>query len=341
MPENDAPDPQGEKKPQAKRRRRPAPKKRAAAAPAPTDADEAASGPATPDPATAGATHAGDAADAPVQVTGEAVEEPTRSIAGPGQEPPAAAKPASGDATAVTRVLRPVRRALTSQRAPRLRRWLALGLVVMSVIALVVSALALWSDSLVFNTDKWVATVAPVAEDPAVRHAVSTFVADKTIEVADLQDRIADALPSDAAVLAVPLTRTLRDFLVQEIDKLLATEDRPGHLGGRQSLRPRAAHRGPAGREQIRLGRRERRHPQPAAADRGGAAAPRSPDTQAARQGRAASADRPEDRARADPHASAGRHRQGIAGRLRQGDAPPRAVRATRRSARSACCAPW
>jgi len=38
--------------------------------------------------------------------------------------------------------------------APRLRRWLALILVVMAVVGLVISALALWSDSLVFNTDK-------------------------------------------------------------------------------------------------------------------------------------------------------------------------------------------
>jgi hypothetical protein len=93
----------------------------------------------------------------------------------------------------------------------------------MAVVGLVISALALWSDSLVFNTDKWVATVAPVAKDPAVRHSVSTFVADKTIEVADLQNRIANALPSDAAVLAQPLTQTLRDFLIKEIDKFLAT----------------------------------------------------------------------------------------------------------------------
>jgi len=135
-----------------------------------------------------------------------------------------AAEPAGGGAvTAVTGALRPVKNVLTSQRAPRLRRWLALILVVMAVVGIVISALALWSDSLVFNTDKWVATVAPVAEDPAVRHSVSTFVADKTLEVADLQDRIAKALPSGAAVLARPLTQTLRDFLIKEIDTFLAT----------------------------------------------------------------------------------------------------------------------
>lgn len=130
---------------------------------------------------------------------------------------------ATGAVTAATGALRSVKNVLTSRRAPRSRRWLALMLVVMSVVGLVISALALWSDGLVFNSDRWVTTVAPVAEDPAVRHSVSTFVADKTLKVADLQDRIAGALPSDAAVLAQPLTKTLRDFLVKEIDKFLAT----------------------------------------------------------------------------------------------------------------------
>lgn len=194
MPDKEAPKSRGGKKPQGNRRPKAAPNKRAAATP-PADAAEPA--------------------DEATLVAAKPAEDVTVAAA----EPAAS----SGAATAVSGALRPVRNVLTSQRAPRLRRWLALLLVVMSVVGLVVSALALWSDGLVFNTDKWVATVAPVAEDPAVRHAVSTFVADKTLEVADLQDRIARALPSDAAVLAQPLTQVLRDFLIKEIDKFLAT----------------------------------------------------------------------------------------------------------------------
>lgn len=189
MPEKGAPKPRGGKKPQS-RRPKAAPKQREAAA-RPTDAAEATV--ATADPA----------------------EEATVAAAEPAG--------AGGAVSAVTSALRPVKNVLTSQRAPRLRRWLALILVITAVVGLVISALALWSGSLVFNTDKWVATVAPVAEDPAVRHSVSTFVADKTLEVADLQNRISNALPSDAAVLAQPLTQTLRDFLIKEIDRFLAT----------------------------------------------------------------------------------------------------------------------
>ena len=87
-----------------------------------------------------------------------------------------------------------------------------------------VSALALWSRSVVFDTDTYVRVVAPVAEDPAVREAVSEYVAAKAVQAADLNARIEDALPSDAKVLAPALTRSLQRFLVDEIDRFLGTE---------------------------------------------------------------------------------------------------------------------
>jgi|GEM_PF-1139847 len=152
------------------------------------------------------------------------------TAAEPAEAPPA---DAAGDtpvtavtaaASGVAGALAPVKNVLASKRAPRLRGWIALVLVVMSVIAVVVSILAVWSRDLVFDTDTYVNTVAPVAEDPKVRHAVSVFVADKAIEVTRLETRIEDALPSDAKVLAAPLTDELRRFVVDEIDTFLGTE---------------------------------------------------------------------------------------------------------------------
>ena len=93
-------------------------------------------------------------------------------------------------------------RALTSRRAPRIRTGVALFLVVVSVLAVLVSTLALWSRGIIFDTETYVKVVAPVAEDPEVRKAVSTYVAGKAVEAADLNTRIEDALPSDAKVLA-------------------------------------------------------------------------------------------------------------------------------------------
>ena len=109
-------------------------------------------------------------------------------------------------------------------RAPRLRTGVAAVLVVAAVLAVMLSALALWSRSIVLDTDAYVRVVTPVAEDPAVRTAVSEYVAAKAVQAADLNARVEDALPSDAKVLAPVLTRSLQGFLVDEIDRFLGTE---------------------------------------------------------------------------------------------------------------------
>ena len=67
----------------------------------------------------------------------------------------------------------PVTRALTSRRAPRLRTGVAAFLVVASVLAVLVSALALWTHGLVFDTDTYVGVVAPVLDDPEAREGAS------------------------------------------------------------------------------------------------------------------------------------------------------------------------
>lgn len=152
-----------------------------------------------------------------------AVEQPG-ALAATAPLPAESAERGPGRATAVTNALRPVGRVLASQRAPRVRSWLALILVVMAVLAVIVSVVALWSRDLVFNTDTYVKTVAPIADDPQVRHAVSVYVTDKAITATDLNQRIESALPSDAKILAAPLTSDLRRFLVDEIDKFLGTK---------------------------------------------------------------------------------------------------------------------
>lgn len=118
----------------------------------------------------------------------------------------------------------PVTRALTSRRAPRIRTGVAAFLVVASVLAVLVSALALWSHGLVFDTDTYVGVVAPVLDDPEARQAVGEYVAATAVRAVDLDARIEDALPSDAGVLAPALAGSLQSFLAGEIDRFLGTE---------------------------------------------------------------------------------------------------------------------
>ena len=189
--------------------------------------DEVAPGAGTaPDPQDAGA------APAPRKSSGGARKKnaasrqraPSTSVDEPEQtavtDAAAAGRP---DQTGVTRALAPVGRVLASRRAPRLRAGIALFLVVASVLAVLVSTLGLWSRGIIFDTDKYVKVVAPVAQDPQVRAAVSSYVATKAVEAADLNKRIESALPSSAKVLARALTRSLQRYLVDEIGKFLGT----------------------------------------------------------------------------------------------------------------------
>ncbi|HEX5641548.1 MAG TPA: hypothetical protein VFZ86_04310, partial [Thermoleophilia bacterium] len=117
-----------------------------------------------------------------------------------------------------------VTRALTSRRAPRLRTGVAAFLVAASVLAVLVSALALWTHGLVFDTDTYVGVVVPVLDDPDARKALGEYAASTAVRAVDLDARIEAALPSDAAVLAPALTSSLQAFLAGEIDRFLGTE---------------------------------------------------------------------------------------------------------------------
>jgi hypothetical protein len=109
------------------------------------------------------------------------------------------------------------------KRAPRIRAGVALFLVVASVLAVLVSTLALWSHGIIFDSETYVKVVAPVADDPDVRAALSTYIAGKAVQAADLDARIADALPPGAKVVAPALTRSLQSYLGDEIDGFLGT----------------------------------------------------------------------------------------------------------------------
>ncbi len=146
-------------------------------------------------------------------------KKPAGAAGGPAAGAPAARRAAAG----VTRALAPAGRVLTSRRAPRLRAGVATFLVIAAVVAVLVSTLGLWAHGVIFNTDNYVKVVAPVAQDPQVRAAVSTYVAARAVEAADLDKRIERALPSGAKVLAPALTRSLQRYLADEIDGFLGT----------------------------------------------------------------------------------------------------------------------
>ena len=105
----------------------------------------------------------------------------------------------------------------------RLRFWLAIVLVVLSVLAIIISCVAVWAHRTVFDTDTYVATVAPLIKDPQVQHDIATTITDQALTASDLQNRIANVLPDRAAFLAGPITVQIGDFMQKELQQFLAS----------------------------------------------------------------------------------------------------------------------
>ena len=111
------------------------------------------------------------------------------------------------------------------RQASALRRWSVATLVAIACIGIIGATVSTWTHTVIFNTDEFVSTVAePVGSDPEVTQRVAETVTAKAMEAGDVQNRITEALPPEAAFLAQPLTEQVQSFLTTKVNELLQTE---------------------------------------------------------------------------------------------------------------------
>jgi len=128
------------------------------------------------------------------------------------------------------RAERDAARAALDQRGRRaehraiVRRWFVGILVLLFAVLLPVTVVSAWVHRTVLNTDAYVATVAPIARDPAVTEAVSRQVTDQLYAALDPQKIIADALPPRASFLATPIANGAKDAVQQSVNSVLASD---------------------------------------------------------------------------------------------------------------------
>jgi hypothetical protein len=117
--------------------------------------------------------------------------------------------------------------------------WPAVASAVLLVLACILAPLAVvsvWSATQLSDTDQYVETVAPLADDPAVQQAVADDVTAAIVDALDIDQVTAEALevlaslenmpPRLAAVLpglAVPLNNGIESFTRDQVEALLAT----------------------------------------------------------------------------------------------------------------------
>src|SRR6476660_1572247 len=88
---------------------------------------------------------------------------------------------------------------------PRWRRVVGAFLLVVGCVLVPISLSAVWVRNTLLDTDQYVSTVGPLASDPEVQQALAARITTAVMTRADVAEKIADALPSSAAFLAVPI----------------------------------------------------------------------------------------------------------------------------------------
>ncbi|MEI8332906.1 MAG: hypothetical protein WCH74_03475 [Chloroflexota bacterium] len=113
------------------------------------------------------------------------------------------------------------KRSAASRSVRVLRRGLTWVLIVLVAVGVLGTTVAYWADQTLFNTDRFVATVAPIVTDPAVIESVSTDVSTSIVDQIGLQRVVDSVLPADLqgmgsiVVLGVQTTiqKAIADFM--------------------------------------------------------------------------------------------------------------------------------
>jgi hypothetical protein len=113
------------------------------------------------------------------------------------------------------------------QKRARLRRVFAVVFVVIAVLAASAMTPGIWARRTIYNTDRWVATVGPLASDPAVQEALARQLTVSVFTVLEIQTKVEAAIAERAPKLefiAGPITTSLQGFVQDQVQKIMASE---------------------------------------------------------------------------------------------------------------------
>jgi hypothetical protein len=100
------------------------------------------------------------------------------------------------------------------------------ALIVVSSLLVVLSTIAVGVELLLLNTDRWTATVGPLASDPTVQASVADAAATQTLNALDLHGRVA-SLPAPLQSVAAPIEAAVASFVDDQALKLMQSPQFP------------------------------------------------------------------------------------------------------------------
>jgi len=113
----------------------------------------------------------------------------------------------------------------TRQRASIWRTLLVGLLVLLGAAGLVAANHAVWLNRTVQNTDAWVATVGPLAQNEAVTTAVSGVIVHQVVQAIDVSKLISNFVPGPVAnLVAGPIVSNLETFASKYVNDFMQTD---------------------------------------------------------------------------------------------------------------------
>ena len=103
------------------------------------------------------------------------------------------------------------------------RRIISTLLAIVAAILVPISVLTVWTSQTVTNTDQYVATVAPLAQDPAIQAAVTNRITDEVYKAVDVPKLVNDVLPPRASQLSGPLSSAVKGFIHTTTSRVVAS----------------------------------------------------------------------------------------------------------------------
>jgi hypothetical protein len=109
-------------------------------------------------------------------------------------------------------------------KLPRWRRALVAILVIVSVVLVPIAGLTVWVRNLALNTDRYVDTVAPLAENEAITNQVANRLTARLFQEVNVEAEAKEALPERAQFLAGPLSTGVETFVRTAAQRVLASD---------------------------------------------------------------------------------------------------------------------
>ena len=113
------------------------------------------------------------------------------------------------------------------RKRARLRKVFAIVFIVIAVLAFSAATPGLWARRTVYNSDRYLAVVGPLASDPAVQEALARQLTQAVFVATDVQAKVQAAIAERAPKLAFaagPLTASLQGFVQDQVQQVIASE---------------------------------------------------------------------------------------------------------------------